>query len=469
MSFFSFRFIIFLVVVYLTYVKVKKRNYQIYILVLASYFFYAMWDYKALGLLLFQTVVSFLSGVLILKTENDHVRKRIEIIGIVLLLLVLGTFKYCNFFLESFCALLQIPNDYSIKIILPIGISFYTFQAISYVIDVYRGDVEAQPLRNVCLYVGFFPQLLSGPIVKAKDFIPQIKKRFVVNKQEVLLALQIFVNGIIKKYVIANRLSVCVDAVYSTPNAYSGLSLACAVVTYSFQLYCDFSGYSDIAVAIGKLFGFNLGRNFSIPYTTSNPSTFWKHWHISLSSWLQSYLYIPLGGNRKGTIRTYCNLMITMVMGGFWHGASWNFIIWGFLHGLGLIIHKVFKKNHVYFESSSSVSREMKYWFFVLINFVFVSICWVFFRTETLSSAIQILYRIITFADGVQYIYTYSLTYIVLVVVCNVISYYKNDGEGSYLLFELNKLSSLVLFFIVIWLIFLLAYFNNNPFVYAQF
>lgn len=478
MSFLSLHFLIFFVIVYSLFLIVRNHTVRIFILLGAGYFFYAYWDWRFLFLLLIQTGICYLAGIGVQRAraggiENKSLAKISMMLGCACLLIILIIFKYFNFFINTFCEVFNISSNSFIHIILPVGISFYTFQAISYVLDVYRKEVnEKYNLLEVALYVGFFPQLISGPIVFSSKFLPQIRKDFRFDKEDMWLAIWIFINGVVKKFVIADRLGVCVDAVFSAPEAYSGLSLMLAALTYSLQLYCDFSGYSDMAIGIAKMFGFELGKNFNMPYLTKNPTLFWKHWHISLSSWLQKYLYFSLGGNKKGKIRTYINLFLTMLLGGLWHGANWTFIVWGALHGVALIVHKIFlqfKKKNPQLSVSNPIGKKLLHALSIVMNFIFVTICWVFFRSDSIADALLILGRIFTFADGVSYIFIYSIIYGILVFGTSIFAYFKNSGNGYYVAFDMEKLSSKIIFCITILLIVLLMYADSNPFIYAQF
>ncbi len=478
MSFISLQFLIFFVITYLIFRLVKNQKGRIITLLIASYIFYAYWDWRFLLLLWLQTAVSYIFAFAIQRErdKDKETSKKSKLymgIGVTLLLVVLGLFKYFNFFVDSFCSLFQINSNSIIQLILPVGISFYTFQAISYIVDIYRGEItEKYSALDVALYIGFFPQLISGPIVFSSNFLPQTKKEYIFNKEETWNAIWIFINGIVKKFIIADRLGVCVDAVFSAPNSYSSLTLVLAVITYSLQLYCDFSGYSDMAIGIAKMFGFDLGKNFNMPYLTKNPTVFWKHWHISLSSWLQKYLYISLGGNRKGKIRTFINLFLTMLLGGLWHGANWTFIIWGALHGGALIIHKLFMsfcKKHPNLSPKSGIAKRVISIFCIILNFTFVTISWIFFRADSVSDALLILGRIFSFSDGVNYIYIYTIIYGLFILGASLFAYFKNDGNGFYVTLNMEKFSSKIAFCFAIFLIVLLMYASNNPFIYANF
>ena len=385
-------------------------------------------------------------------------------------LVVLGVFKYFNFFVKSFTDLLGMENPGALAIILPVGISFYTFQSMSYTIDVMRGQIKSHSFLNVALYVAFFPQLVAGPIVKASDFIPQLEKDHMLTKADFLEGIQIFSIGLFKKMVIADNLSVFVDDVFAKPMAFSSVSVILAVISYSIQIYCDFSGYSDMAIGVAKCLGYNFERNFNVPYISKNVSEFWKRWHISLSTWLQQYLYISLGGNRKGVARTYINLLLTMVLGGLWHGASYNFIIWGLLHGLALCVHKLWMKVKKPWKSN---------WFTTLVSmlgtYIFVCICWVFFRAENLSLALSVIGKMFIWTPGIVQIFSwtiFALTVMLLTHSVVLIRQRKRDlpkAEGYYPLVNLSTIKGQTLFFIFLGLILCLAYANSNPFIYFQF
>jgi D-alanyl-lipoteichoic acid acyltransferase DltB (MBOAT superfamily) len=281
-------------------------------------------------------------------------------------------------------------------VILPVGISFYTFQILSYVIDVYRGEISPEGnLLNFAFYVTFFPQLVAGPIVRASLFLPQLKKTITLDEFEIQRGFFLIIQGLIKKAIIADYIAQYNDIVFLNPAGYSGFENLLALYGYALQIYCDFSGYSDMAIGIGKIMGFNLGINFNKPYQALNITDFWRRWHISLSSWLRDYLYIPLGGNRKGKIRTYINLFITMLLGGLWHGASWRFVIWGGMHGIGLAIHKIWKKI---IPEKFSENRIWKI-FAWIITFHFVVFLWIFFRASTMQDAWAMIKQIFTAMD----------------------------------------------------------------------
>lgn len=464
MNFVSVQFLVFFTIL-VTILKVSKKEVSRQkILLMFSYIFYAYWDYRFLFLLLVQTLSAYLTGVFI-KRKNS---KCILLCGITIALAVLGFFKYFEFFVDSFCKLLGIKNTIGLGIILPVGISFYTFQAISYMIDVYKGKIEAEvSLWEIALYVGFFPQIMSGPIVKAHEFFPQLKEEHMINAKHLVQAGQIFLLGVVKKFVIADRLGVCVDAVYAAPAAYSWIAILIAVVAYSFQIYCDFSGYSDMAIGIGRALGYNLGRNFNCPYIASNPSEFWRRWHISLSSWFRDYVYFPLGGSRKGLPRTLLNLMAVMLLSGLWHGAAWTFVAWGALHGFGSIFQRIFRS----FRESKHKKKNnvVVHVICILTNFVFVSLCWVFFRASSFENAFSVLKGLFTLQSGIQYVYVYAIIYIVICALGHIFVAVCKGGDAEYPNMDFTKFRSWFFLWFVILLTLMFFYAGDTAFIYSQF
>ena len=425
----------------------------------ASYFFYGYWDWRFCFLLLFVTVASYL-------TAKVNQNKWAFAIGTAVPLVVLGVFKYFNFFLSSAAAIIG-HNLGVLKIILPVGISFYTFQALSYVIDVHRGKIAVEnDFIKLALYISFFPQLVAGPIVRAADFLPQLRQDRRVTIENIKTGIQIFVFGLFKKIVIADHLSVFVDDVFSKPAAFHWASILLAVISYSIQIYFDFSGYSDMAIGCAKCFGFDFNRNFNLPYISQSVTEFWRRWHISLSTWLKEYLYISLGGNRKGTLRRYINLFLTMLLGGLWHGANWTFVFWGGLNGIALCIDKLLPNRR-----KSIFSQVLG----ILFTFSFISFTWIFFRADSFSVAWTIIKRILTFQNGIQQPFSWSFIAIALLVIstiCTVITKNNRDLskiDGCYPIMNLNSIVGLTIFFVTIGLILGFAYTGDNPFVYFQF
>jgi D-alanyl-lipoteichoic acid acyltransferase DltB (MBOAT superfamily) len=328
--------------------RVRARN--VFLLV-ASYVFYGSWDWRFLGLLAFSTLVDYACGRLIgagrgqVPAERGPRERILLLASLTTSFSLLGIFKYFDFFALSARAMLQragIPVDPPLlEVVLPVGISFYTFQTVSYVIDVYRGDIPAErSLINFALFVSFFPQLVAGPIERASRLLPQITAPTVISWRGTYAGWYLIGAGLFKKVVLADNAAKVADWAFGQ-QAPGGLTVVMGVYAFAIQIYCDFSGYSDIARGTARTMGFEMSRNFNLPYFATNPSDFWQRWHISLSTWLRDYLYIPLGGNRRGTLLTYRNLMLTMVLGGLWHGAAWTFVAWGVYHGLLLCAHRV--------------------------------------------------------------------------------------------------------------------------------
>lgn len=436
-------------------------------LLLASYVFYGWWDWRFCFLMLALTYIAYICSKRI-DNEDENI-KFFKFIGIFVPLVILGIFKYFNFFVDSFFQLFGIEKASTLSIILPVGISFYTFQSMSYTIDVMRKDIKSASFLEVALYVSFFPQLVAGPIVKAAEFIPQLKEERNISIKNIEKGIQIFLFGLFKKIVIADNLSVFVDQVFEKPVAFHSITVILAVISYSIQIYFDFSGYSDMAVGCAKCIGYDFNRNFNMPYISKNVSEFWKRWHISLSSWLQQYLYIPLGGNRKGKSRTYINLLTTMVLGGLWHGASWNFVLWGALHGVALSVHKIYralrKSKH-----ESKIGTLMG----ILVTYIFVCCCWVPFRATDTAVTFEVLRKMFIWQNGIIHVYSWSIVAVIMVLISTIVATIKSkrNGEtitGFYPIFDLNKTSSLILMFVLIGVILIFAYTKSNPFIYFQF
>lgn len=470
MTFVSIPFAVLFIVTAILVKIFKERKHRHIVLLFASYVFYAWWDIRFLFLLISQTFVAYAFARMI---EKDEKRKKMYMImGAIIPLAVLGFFKYFNFFRSTITEALNLRASDALNIILPIGISFYTFQAISYLIDVYRGKLNARDsFVEVSLYISFFPQLVAGPIVRASEFLPQLDVNHEITCANVEEGIQIFLTGMFKKTVIADRLAVCVDAVYAAPTAYDAPSIIMAAISYSMQIYCDFSGYSDMAIGVAKFFGYDLCKNFDLPYQAKNPTEFWKRWHISLSSWLQDYLYISLGGNRKGRIRTYINLMLTMLLGGLWHGADWSFVAWGGIHGLGLVVHKLTfgrkkRKTSGLKEHHEPIVLTLAC---MLLNSAFATLCWIFFRAQSISDAIIVFKRIFTWSGGVHYIFVYTIIYGVLLLAVHMIMYFKNNGHAFAIRLPLDKWIGRFLIILEIFIIMVFAYGGDTAFVYFQF
>ena len=469
----------------LVYKKLLIRNVYLF---LVSLFFY----YKAGGLflfiLIFVTIVDYSCGLLIFKSKRSVGRKFFVLLSIISNLGLLGYFKYTSFIINTinevfgtrfrvFDLLSTFSNSFLgthfdiSYIILPVGISFFTFQSLSYIIDVYRKKME--PVRNIIdfgFYVSFFPHLVAGPIVRASVFIPQIYQEFRLSKQEFSHALFMISKGLIKKIVISNFIALnLVDRVFDAPSIYSGFENLLAIYGYGLQIYCDFSGYTDIAIGVALILGFRLPVNFNSPYKAKSITDFWKRWHISLSQWLRDYLYISLGGNRKGKIRTYFNLMITMLLGGLWHGASLKFVIWGGLHGIGLVINKLWNsifKSHL---RPTWIGRL----FAVFITFQFVSFCWIFFRAQDLENVKIMLKQIFeNFSPGsyMTVLPAYSNA-LLLMFVAYIIHFLPEKTKESYrgLFIKIPLVAQFAVIMVIAILLFHMRTTQVMPFIYFRF
>ena len=394
-------------------------------------------------------------------------------IGVIFPLIVLGVFKYYNFFVGSFCEAFGIANPGTLNIILPVGISFYSFQALGYVLDVYRGKIAPEKsFIKFALYIAFFFKLAQGPIVKSADFLPQLSEDRNISLRGIELGVQYFVFGLFKKIVLADNISVFVDAVNQAPQAFSALTLILAAYAYGLQLYLDFSGYSDMAVGCSKCLGYDLPRNFNLPYLAKNVSEFWKRWHISLSTWLQEYLYISLGGNRCSRARTNLNLFLTMAIGGLWHGANWTLVLWGVLHGAVLVLHKEFRR--IMKTRARNTSSVLGTALSVFLTANFTCFCFMLFKTETIGKAYQYLVCILTWQHGITHISFWAVTAIVLTALASlaaVLRSRKNGTavEGFYPILRLDTVPGLIAFFCFVGLTLALCYTGETPFIYFQF
>lgn len=444
--------------------RIKVRTW--YLLLFSLYFYYKTSGAFVL-LLVLTSAVNFGLGAAIAKSQSIKSKRLLLLLSLVWNLGSLGYYKYTNFILDTINALSG-GNIPMMDIFLPVGISFFTFQTMSYTLDIYFGKL--QPLKSFadfCFFVSFFPQLVAGPIVRATWFIPQIHKRLHIDKDTMAKALVLIFAGMLKKGVIADYISTnFVDRVFDSPTLFSGLENLIAVYGYGLQIYCDFSGYSDIAIGVAALLGFELPLNFLTPYRASSITEFWRRWHISLSTWLRDYLYIPLGGNRFGKWRQNLNLMITMVLGGLWHGASWNFVFWGLLHGLGLSFDKWWL--------STGISK--KAWmkpFGTIITFHFVSFCWIFFRSRSFGGAWQMIERIGTDFKAPligQWIQGYTM--VAILIMGGYLLHWLPDSIDRAFEKTLRKsplvLQSLLLA-MAIWILFQARSADIQPFIYFQF
>ncbi|WP_435315346.1 MBOAT family O-acyltransferase [Cellulophaga fucicola] len=482
MLFNSIDFAIFLPIVFILYWFVLNRNLkaQNLLLLAASYVFYGWWDWRFLSLIAFSTLVDYTLGVLLGKEEKESKRKIYLWISIIVNLGFLGFFKYYNFFVESFVdAFTFFGQDIkvgSLSIILPVGISFYTFQTLSYTIDVYKRNLEpTKKFIAFAAFVSFFPQLVAGPIERASNLLPQILKKRTFNYCEAKDGLRLMLWGLFKKVVIADSLSPIVNDIFSNYSTLSSPVLIMGAVFFAFQIYGDFSGYSDIAIGTSKLFGIELMSNFKFPYFSKNIGEFWRRWHISLSTWFRDYLYIPLGGSRGSKMIGIRNVFAIFLVSGFWHGANWTFIFWGFFHALLFLPSFLIGTNRKYAEVKNTrlnVFTIISNVYRTLLTFILVTIGWVFFRSETITDSFSYLKRIGSSFSGIPYIHPngYRLVdYIVLLVFFIVYEYIIRNNERNPIGFK-NRYVRLLVYILLVFLM-LLFYDDgvDRSFIYFQF
>lgn len=429
MLFQTVEFLVFFTCVGTAYFWYRGTSRQ-WLLLFASYYFYMSWDYRFGALILLSTAIDYVCAIRIEEnSENSRKRRLFLMASVVSNLLILGTFKYLGFFT-------RVVNDAShllgwetplpiLSLTLPVGISFFTFQSMSHTIDVFRRHIRAErSFRMFALYVAFFPQLVAGPIVRAKDFLPQLRKTYHFSAARFYWGLDRIMLGLVKKVVIADNLSTVVDLVYASPSNFDTKMLWFATFCYSVQIYCDFSGYSDMAIGLARILGFRFRENFNVPYMSRTVSEFWRRWHISLSTWLRDYLYISLGGNRRGRFRRYVNLFVTMLLGGLWHGASFNFIIWGAYHGFLLIIYQIVEGILVPLRRfDNRVFKVIS----VLVTLILVTTGWVPFRSANLPDTAFILNKMYLHWDNsfdVSQLENMDLTFIWSLLGLVVISHF---------------------------------------------
>lgn len=479
MLFNSFDFAVFLPVVYLLYWFVFNKNVQVrnFFLLVVSYVFYGFWDWRFLSLILISSLMDYFLALGISHTPDANTKKRklLLVLSLVLNLGFLGFFKYYNFFVESFISTFSLFgkefNYTPLNIILPVGISFYTFQSLSYTLDVYLKKMEpTRRIINFLAFVSFFPQLVAGPIERAKKLLPQFDdiKKFDYHSARSGLLLIVF--GLFKKIMIADRVAVFVNQTYGDIENAKGLALFMAVIFFAFQLYLDFSAYSDIAIGSARIFGFKLTTNFRRPYLSASFSDFWKRWHITLSSWFQDYIYIPLGGSRSGARRTAINVMIVFLLSGLWHGASWNFVIWGAMNGLFLIVFdKIFKLHK---------STRIKRIFAALLVFTSWAISLIFFRAQTFADA-MLVFKNMGFSNTDQ-LYRFGLNsmefsfsiYLILGMMLYEIVAEKQGDKLLERFYASKPVLRWSLYFVLVLSIIFLGFYgsaNDNAFIYFQF
>jgi len=486
MLFNSLEFLLFFPIVAIILFIIPKKVQWFWLLV-SSYYFYMSWNPKYALLILTSTIITFATSLLIAKAETVSKKKLWVFISFSSNLAILFFFKYANFTLELFNKLsttvgmdINVPRlDY----LLPVGISFYTFQALSYTVDVYRGDIKpTKHFGKYALFVSFFPQLVAGPIERTTNLLPQFDRKVSFNYNRMRDGLMLVAWGFFKKVVIADRIAVIVDQVYNNPIANDGFGSIIAMLLFSVQIYCDFSAYTDIAIGIARIMGFDLKKNFDNPYIAQSITEFWRRWHISLSTWFRDYLYIPLGGNRYGKKRMLLNLFLVFLISGLWHGAALTFVIWGALHGVLIVFEKLYYKTQQ--KSYAKLGWDTKRFSFMLyriiVTFSLVTIAWVFFRADSFSSAMEVLTNLKhlefkNFFNGKIYEYglaesefRIALISIILLFTVEILNIKFSIKQA---IFNQNIVLRWSVYFLIIYFLLIFGYYNNEQanFIYFQF
>lgn len=478
MLFNSFTFAIFLPIVFFLYWFVTKGNlrFQNILLLVSSYFFYACWDYRFLFLLIFSTLLDFFSGIKIEEARTNRAKTFWLWLSIGINVGFLGVFKYFNFFAGSFTEMIGgfgfKVDLWTLKIILPVGISFYTFHGLSYVIDIYKERIKSErDFINYSVFVSFFPLLVAGPIERATHLLPQIIKERTFNYARAIDGLRQILWGLFKKIVIADSCADVVNQIFNNSSEQSGSTLALGAVLFAFQIYGDFSGYSDIALGTARLFGIELLRNFAFPYFSRDIAEFWRRWHISLSSWFKDYLYIPLGGSRGSTWKKIRNVLIVFIISGFWHGANWTFIIWGLLNALYILPSVLIKTNRINLEivAKGRLLPTIKEFGLIGMTFGLTVIAWIFFRSTSVGAAFDYLLRM--FSKSLFTVPS-EMPYVTLLLITAFIIIEWLGREDQYALqkfgFKWARPVRWSFYFVNVWLILFFSG-NQHEFIYFQF
>ncbi len=468
MLFNSLQFVYFLPVVLILYFMTPDR-FRWVVLLVASYYFYMSWNVNYVFLILFTTIVSYAAAIGIGQSENKDVRKALLIISVSASLGVLFFYKYFNFFGSSLNEVLSIISiDFQVhylKLLLPVGISFYTFQTLSYTIDVYYGKKSVEKHFGIyALYVSFFPQLVAGPIERSTRLLPQFRQEHRFSWDNIVQGGKWIISGFFMKLVVADRVSLYVDSVYGNVLHHSGITFIVATTLFAFQIYCDFAGYSAIAIGVARLMGYDLMINFWRPYFATSIGDFWHRWHISLSTWFRDYFYIPLGGSRVKVSRWYLNLFLTFLVSGLWHGANWTFVIWGALHGIYIILENYFKLYVKKDETISTLNRLIR----VFIVFVLATFAWIFFRADHISHAFYVIQNLFDFSSF--YIDYSTFFYAIIGLSVLFIFDFVNENYPDFGLLD-NRINLKIVFIYLFLLTITLSIgvFNGGQFIYFQF
>ena len=441
-------FIVFFIFVLVVISSLKFRKFQHLFLVGSSYFFFYISNNFLISLLIYSTLLDFYLGKAIFNSKNKQTKKLLLITSLAGNLGLLGFFKYANFMIDEVNGIVEylgMSQIDSLEIILPIGISFYTFQTISYTVDIYRGKLTpSKSFWEFALFVSFFPQLVAGPILRASHFLPQLREKLskenlatrlrtiTIHHTALRFGITLMAMGFLKKMFFADNIAPMVNEIFTAPLGLESFSVIIGAIGFGVQIYCDFSGYSDIAIGAATILGFHIPANFNKPYFATSPVDFWRRWHISLSTWLRDYLYIPLGGNRKSNSRTYVNLLTVMIIGGLWHGASWNFLVWGALHGGYLAIHKIIVKKFPIFDDNKLLKSKKIKIISILTTQYFIFLAWLAFRVEDINALPYVLYKYVVWdfaTDATIQIISHNKLPLLLIVGFFILNYisYKRD------------------------------------------
>lgn len=476
MVFNSIVFVVFFILFFFIYWFINNRfslnSVNLFILA-ASYFFYGWWDWRFLGLIAFTSALDFYVGQWLFKSKDERLRKGVLIISICINLGILGFFKYFNFFAHSLTLLLERfsvhPGFVTLNIVLPVGVSFYTFQSMSYAIDIYRRRLEPRGnMLSFFSFVAFFPQLVAGPIERAKNLLPQFNYTKTIDAASLVGGLRLMLWGFFKKIVIADNMAVITDEVFGNSNSYHGITIAAGIICFALQIYGDFSGYSDIATGTARMLGFQLCANFKTPYFARSVTEFWRRWHISLSSWFKDYVYIPMGGNRSKPLRYSMSILTTFILSGLWHGANFTFLVWGTLHGLAVIIEKVFAKQGLFHRA-----------IYPVLSIIFVIFLWLPFRAESISHARQLCSQLLHVDMGTKplaELFTEQLSAIKSVllaattVLMLLVERKMGNDDFNHFVERIKKPYRMGLYYLLILLLAAMSNFDVKPyFIYFQF
>ena len=494
MLFNSFEFLVFLPIFFLLYwwvfdYLIKNNKHQLFfqnlLVVVASYLFYGWWDWRFLVLIAFTSLCSFVSGIAIEKSSSRNFKTFWLVLNILINLSILGVYKYYDFFVSSLANALNINAEtHLLHLVLPVGISFYTFQALSYSIDVYKRKIDAtRDIVSFFAFLSFFPQLVAGPIERATNLLPQFLKKRSFNYSKAVDGLRQILWGMFKKVVVADNCAVFVDSIFGNVDAHNASTLAIAAVLFSFQIYCDFSGYSDIAIGLGKLFGINLMRNFNVPYFSRDIAEFWRRWHISLTTWFRDYVYIPLGGSRPTNNQGIAlggfskkavvvrNTFIIFLLSGFWHGANWTFLLWGFFHAVLFMPLILLEKNRKYTNvvAEGRSLPSVKEFLQIVLTFILATLGWIIFRADNIDIVTSYFTRLFDYTLwGIPYLTNKVFIFIPLFIMIYLEWIHRSSSHGLSLEMVKNRSARYLIYFLLAFLILI----NMGPeqsFIYFQF